>query len=175
MLLKFLEKRYEKKFEKEISSFKDDDFDKGNLERNLVSMSSVSLTYYLTLHFPRNGQDYDLHNKKVGVIKSLNSDDISNAIARMDRINHVNDQKRFFFFIGGLFTIIAAVTGSIVSNIDFGSTSSFKEVVASIGLVYSVPIVIHLLFHWDVLIDSYNKATVNYFKDLLIQARDEKN
>lgn len=175
MLFKLLEKRYEKRFEREIADFKDEEFNEDNLKCNLVSMSSVSLTYYLTLHFPRNGQEYSKHNEKVEVIKSLNSDDISNAIARMDRINHVNDQKRFFFFIGGLFTIIAAVTGSIVSNIDFGSTSSFKEVVASIGLVYSVPIVIHLLFHWDVLIDSYNKATVNYFKDLLIQARDEKN
>ncbi|KIL12252.1 hypothetical protein B4127_1583 [Bacillus pumilus] len=30
------------------------------------------------------------------------------------------------------------------------------------------------MFSWAVIMDSLNKATVNYFKDLLILARDEK-
>lgn len=64
MIGKLLEKIYEKKFEREIADFKDEDFNAYNLKRNLVSMSSVSLTNYLTLHFPRNGQEYSEHKRK---------------------------------------------------------------------------------------------------------------
>ncbi|MEH7204397.1 hypothetical protein, partial [Bacillus safensis] len=174
MIGKLLEKIYEKKFEREIADFKDEDFNAYNLKRNLVSMSSVSLTNYLTLHFPRNGQEYSEHKRKFKKIKSLDHEDISTAIARMDRINHVNDQKRFFFFIGALFTIIATVIATILRKIKFDPDATNSEIVATISMVYTIPIVIYLLFSWAVIMDSFNKATINYFKDLLIQARDEK-
>ena len=92
----------------------------------------------------------------------------------MDRINHVNDQKRFFFFIGALFTIIATVIATILRKIKFDPDATNSEIVATISMVYTIPIVIYLLFSWAVIMDSFNKATINYFKDLLIQARDEK-
>lgn len=62
-------------------------------KHNLVELSSRGLIVYLTENFPRDGQDYTEFEKKMMILKSLDTEDISHAIARMDRINHVNDQK----------------------------------------------------------------------------------
>ncbi|WMT29956.1 hypothetical protein RE735_05195 [Bacillus aerius] len=156
------------------SKFKKEAFTENNLKHNLVRMKSRTLVFYLTYHFPKNGQGYLVHKRKTQEVRLLELTDISHAIARMDRINHVNDQKRFFFFIGALFTIIATVISTILRKIKFDPDASNLEIVATISMVYTIPIVIYLLFSWAVIMDSFNKATINYFKDLLIQARDEK-
>lgn len=137
-------------------------------------MKSRTLVFYLSYHFPNNGQDYVAHKNKIQVVRLLESTDLSHAIARMDRINHVNDQKRFFFFIGALFTIVATAIAAILRKVKFDPDASNLEIVATISMVYTIPIIIYLMFSWAVIMDSFNKTTVNYFKDLLILARDEK-
>ncbi|MDM5298069.1 hypothetical protein QUF51_07850 [Bacillus pumilus] len=108
------------------------------------------------------------------ILKSLDTEDISDAIARMDRINHVNDQKRFFFFIGAMFTLIATAMSTMLRNIKFDPGTPNSDIAATIAMIYTIPVFIYLIFSWAVIKDSFNKATVNYFKDLLIQAKEEK-
>lgn len=81
------------KEKREIKELRKQKFTKQNLKHNLVELSSRGLIVYLTENFPRDGQDYPEHKKKMMILKSLDTEDISGAIARMDRINHVNDQK----------------------------------------------------------------------------------
>ncbi|WP_345806681.1 hypothetical protein [Bacillus pumilus] len=159
---------------REIKKLKKQKFTKQNLKRNLVKLSSRELIAYLTENFPRDGQDYLEYEKKLIILRSLDMKDISGAIARMDRINHVNDQKRFFFFIGAMSTIIAAAIGTILRNIEFAPNATNLDIATTIAMIYIVPIIICLMFSWAVIMDSFSKATVNYFKDLLILARDEK-
>lgn len=159
---------------KEIKEFRKQKFTKQNLKHNLVELSSRGLIFYLTENFPRDGQDYPEHKKKKLILKSLDTEDISDAIARMDRINHVNDQKRFFFFIGALVTIVTTAITVILRSIKFDPDTSNLDIVVDIGAVYTIPVFIYLLFSWPVLLDSFNKATLKYFKDLLILARDGK-
>ncbi|MBY0186474.1 hypothetical protein K3L72_10220 [Bacillus altitudinis] len=159
---------------KEIKEFRKQKFTKQNLKHNLVELSSRGLIVYITENFPRDGQDYLEHKKKMMILKSLDTEDISAAIARMDRINHVNDQKRFFFFIGAMSTIIAVALGNILGNIEFDPNASSLDNAATIVMICIIPIFIYLMFSWAVIMDSINKATVYYFKDLLIQAKDEK-
>ncbi|MBU8639896.1 hypothetical protein [Bacillus pumilus] len=159
---------------KEIKEFRKQQFTKQNLKHNLVELSSRGLIVYLTENFPRDGQDYPEYKKKLMILRSLDTKDISGAIARMDRINHVNDQKRFFFFIGAMSTIIAAAIGNIIRNIEFDPNASSLDIAATIVMICIIPIFIYLMFSWAVIMDSFNKATVNFFKDLLIQAKEEK-
>ncbi|NOL36438.1 hypothetical protein [Bacillus safensis] len=159
---------------REIKEFRKQKFTKQNLNHNLVELSSRGLIIYLSENFPRDGQDYPAYKKKLMILKSLNTEDISGAIARMDRINHVNDQKRFFFFIGAMFTIIATAIGAILRSIKFDPSTSNSDIAGTIAMIYTIPVFIYLMFSWAVIKDSFNKATVNYFKDLLILARDEK-
>ncbi|KML10628.1 hypothetical protein VL07_13415 [Bacillus safensis] len=49
-----------------------------------------------------------------------------------------------------------------------------SDIAGTIAMIYTIPVFIYLMFSWAVIKDSFNKATVNYFKDLLILARDEK-
>lgn len=154
--------------------FKKEAFNKDNLKCNLVSMKSRTLVLYLSYHFPKNGQDYLAHKNKIQVVRLLESTDILHAIARLDRTNHINDQKRFFFFIGALFTIVATAIAAILNKIKFDPDATNSEIVATISMVYTIPIIIYLMFSWAVIMDSFNKATVNYFKEILILARDEK-
>lgn len=93
----------------------------------------------------------------------------------MDRINHVNDQKRFFFFIAPFFTLSTGGLLAILTKVDFSNDISSFFIFSTMVKAYFVPFVFQMFFYWAVLMDSYDKATVNYFKDLLIQARDEKN
>ncbi len=139
-----------------------------------MKLSSRELIAYLIENFPRDGQDYLEYEKKLMILRSLDMKDISGAIARMDRINHVNDQKRFFFFIGAMSTIIAAAIGTILRNIEFAPNATNLDIATTIAMIYIVPVIICLMFSWAVIMDSFSKATVNYFKDLLILARDEK-
>ncbi|MCP9283661.1 hypothetical protein [Bacillus safensis] len=162
------------KEKREIKELRKQKFTKQNLKHNLVELSSRGLIVYLTENFPRDGQDYPEHKKKMMILKSLDTEDISGAIARMDRINHVNDQKRFFFFIGALSTTIAAAIGTILRNIEFAPKVTNLDIATTIAMIYIVPVIICLMFSRAVIMDSFNKATINYFKDLLIQARDEK-
>ncbi|MFP3418092.1 hypothetical protein R0K30_02015 [Bacillus sp. SIMBA_154] len=159
---------------KEIKEFRKQKFTKQNLKHNLVELSSRGLIVYLTENFPRDGKDYLEHEKKLMILRSLDMKDISGAIARMDRINRVNDQKRFFFFIGAMSTIIAAAIGTILRNIEFAPNATNLDIATTIAMIYIVPVIICLMFSWTVIMDSLSKATVNYFKDLLILARDEK-
>ncbi|AVM24329.1 hypothetical protein [Bacillus pumilus] len=159
---------------REIKKLRKQKFTKQNLKRNLVELSSRGLIVYLTEIFPRDGQDYPEHKKKMMILKSLDKEDITCAIARLDRINHVNDQKRFFFFIGAMSTIIGAAIGTILGNIEFDPDETNLDIATTIAMIYIVPVIICLMFSWAVIMDSFSKATVNYFKDLLILARDEK-
>ncbi|MBG9826042.1 hypothetical protein ABE33_10385 [Bacillus safensis] len=162
------------KEKREIKELRKQKFTKQNLKHNLVELSSRGLIVYLTENFPRDGQDYPEHKKKMMILKSLDTEDISGAIARMDRINHVNDQKRFFFFIGIISTIIAAAIGTILGSIEFDPDASNLDIGATITMICTVPVFIYLLFSLAVIMDSFNKATLEYFKDLLILARDGK-
>ncbi|MBG9818826.1 MULTISPECIES: hypothetical protein [Bacillus] len=137
-------------------------------------MSTRGLIVYLTENFPRDGQDYTEYKKKMMILKSLDTEDISGAIARMDRINHVNDQKRLLFFIGIISTIIVAATTAILRKIDIDPSTSNIDIVATIAMICTVPVIIYLMISLAVIMDSFSKATVNYFKDLLIIARNEK-
>lgn len=159
---------------REIKELRKQKFTKQNLKHNLVELSSRGLIVYLTENFPRDGQDYTEFEKKMMILKSLDTEDISHAIARMDRINHVNDQKRFFFFIGAMSTIIGAAIGTILRNIEFAPNATNLDIATTIAMIYIVPVIICLMFSWAVIMDSFSKATVNYFKDLLILARGEK-
>ncbi|MDR0123181.1 hypothetical protein RFW13_17280 [Bacillus pumilus] len=159
---------------REIKELRKQKFTKQNLKHNLVELSSRGLIVYLTENFPRDGQDYLEHEKKLMILRSLDMKDISGAIARMDRINRVNDQKRFFFFIGIISTIIAAAIGTILRNIEFAPNATNLDIATTIAMIYIVPVIICLMFSWAVIMDSFSKATVNYFKEMLIQARDEK-
>ncbi|APT49191.1 hypothetical protein BSA171_13430 [Bacillus safensis] len=159
---------------REIKKLRKQKFTKQNLKHNLVELSSRGLIVYLTENFPRDGQDYPEHKKKMMILKSLDTEDISGAIARLDRINHVNDQKRFFFFIGAMSTIIGAAIGTILGNIEFDPDATNLDIATTIAMIYIVPVIICLMFSWTVIMDSFSKATVNYFKDLLILARSEK-
>ncbi|MEB2269183.1 hypothetical protein LAV33_02745 [Bacillus safensis] len=159
---------------REIKKLRKQKFTKQNLKHNLVELSSRELIVYITENFPRDGQDSLEYEKKLMILKSLDREDISGAIARMDRINHVNDQKRFFFFIGAMSTIIAAAIGTILRNIEFATGATNLDIAITIAMIYIVPVIICLMFSWAVIMDSFSKATVNYFKDLLILARNEK-
>ncbi|WP_428828892.1 MULTISPECIES: hypothetical protein [Bacillus] len=159
---------------REIKEFRKQKFTKQNLKHNLVELSSRGLLVYLTENFPRDGQDYPEHKKKMMILKSLDTEDISCAIARMDRINHVNDQKRLLFFIGIISTIIVAATTVILRKIEFDPGTSNLGIVATIVMICNVPVFIYLMISLAVIMDSFSKATVNYFKDLLILARDER-
>ncbi|WP_144498342.1 hypothetical protein [Bacillus pumilus] len=159
---------------REIKELRKQKFTKQNLKRNLVELSSRGLIVYLTENFPRDGQDHTEFEKKMLILKSLDTEDISHAIARMDRINHVNDQKRFFFFIGAMSTMIAAAIGTILRNIEFAPKVTDLDIATTIAMIYIVPVIICLMFSRAAIMDSFSKATVNYFKDLLIIARNEK-
>lgn len=139
-----------------------------------MELSTRGLIVYLTENFPRDGQDYTEYKKKMMILKSLDTEDISGAIARMDRINHVNDQKRLLFFIGIISTIIVAATTAILRKIDIDPSTSNIDIVATIAMICTVPVIIYLMISLAVIMDSFSKATVNYFKDLLIIARNEK-
>lgn len=159
---------------KEINEFRKQKFTKQNLKHNLVELSSRGLIVYLTENFPRDGQDYPAYKKKMMILKSLDTEDISGAIARMDRINHVNDQKRLLFFIRIISTIIVAATTAILRKIDIDPSTSNLDIVATIVMICTVPVFIYLMISLATIMDSFSKATVNYFKDLLIIARNEK-
>lgn len=159
---------------REIKELRKQKFTKQNLKHNLVELSSRGLIVYLTENFPRDGQDYPEHKKKLIILKSLDMEDISCAIARMDRINHVNDQKRLLFFIGIISTIIVAATTAILRKIDIDPSTSNLDIVATIVMICTVPVFIYLMISLATIMDSFSKATVNYFKDLLIIARNEK-
>ncbi|MDP4564064.1 hypothetical protein ACTHOS_13190 [Bacillus safensis] len=159
---------------KEIKKLRKQKFTKRNLKHNLVELSTRELIVYLTENFPRDGQDYTEYKKKMMILKSLDTEDISGAIARMDRINHVNDQKRLLFFIGIISTIIVAATTAILRKIDIDPSTSNLDIVATIVMICTVPVFIYLMISLAVIMDSFSKATVNYFKDLLIIARNEK-
>ncbi|MEE3676277.1 hypothetical protein V2J31_01510 [Bacillus safensis] len=159
---------------REIKKLRNQKFTKQNLKHNLVELSTRGLIVYLTENFPRDGQDYTEYKKKMMILKSLDTEDISGAIARMDRINHVNDQKRLLFFIGIISTIIVAATTAILRKIDIDPSTSNIDIVATIAMICTVPVIIYLMISLAVIMDSFSKATVNYFKDLLIIARNEK-
>lgn len=71
-------------------------------------------------------------------------------------------------------TIIGAAIGTILGNIEFDPDATNLDIAITIAMIYIVPVIICLMFSWAVIMDSFSKATVNYFKDLLILARDEK-
>lgn len=71
-------------------------------------------------------------------------------------------------------TIIAAAIGTILRNIEFAPNATNLDIATTIAMIYIVPVIICLMFSWAVIMDSFSKATVNYFKDLLILARGEK-
>ncbi|AVM23451.1 hypothetical protein [Bacillus pumilus] len=158
----------------DIEKFRAEKFNKKNLRRNLVKMNQRVLVKYLSENFPKDGQDYHKYKNKIQVIESLDQKDISNAIARLDRINHVNDQKRYFFFIAPLFALITAAIVAISTKINFPADYTNLDIILDIVRWYSVPLIFHMILYKGVLMDSYDKATVNYFKDLLIEAKDEK-
>lgn len=172
----FKRSHFERKLEEEteIKKFQSEVFNKNNLKRNLAQMDSTSLNAYLKFHFPKDGQDYTNHRIKVQVVRSLDKVDLSSAIARMERIEHTNDQKRYFFFIGFIFTTIIAFIAPISNKVELNSDAHWNIFIIVTSIICIALFLIQQHFHKSVLQDDYNRSDLIYFKELLIQAKADK-
>lgn len=135
-------------------------FNKKVLKNNLVRMNTKQLVKFLREAFPSEGQKYSDLRTKIQVIKSLNNDDLIAAIARMERISHVNDIRQSIVIMS---LVLSAVT------------LLFKAVYGD-GLGTAILVIASVLYIYiAATLDRQKHFIAHYFKELLIQVKADKD
>ncbi|MGG3721923.1 hypothetical protein ABET08_17900 [Bacillus subtilis] len=86
-------------------------FNKTNVRRKLAELDATELIKFIRTEFPSTGQDINSLNIKLQVLKSLNHEELSAAIARMSRIETACDVSKTI-------SLSAIVVTSITPYID---------------------------------------------------------
>lgn len=92
-----------------IKKFKNEEFNKANLRKNLASMNANVLVKYLKFHFSLDGQSYRSYRSKLRVINSLEEDVLRIAISRIRGIKKVYETKYITFYVGAILTAVVQV------------------------------------------------------------------
>ena len=109
---------------------------------------------------PSTGQDFNSLNTKLQVLKSLNHEELSSAIARMSRIETACDVSKTISL-----SAIVVTSVTLLFKTVFGDNSSVMS--------FLVILCVIAVYGYTVL-DKRTHTTAVYFKDLLIRIKSDK-
>ncbi|MDI6583666.1 hypothetical protein [Bacillus subtilis] len=135
-------------------------FNKKTVRRKLVELDASELIKFIRTEFPSTGQDFNSLNTKLQVLKSLNHEELSSAIARMSRIETACDVSKTISLSAIVVTSITLLFKTV-----FGDNSS----VMSFLVIFCV-----IAIYGYTLLDKRTHTTAVYFKDLLTRIKSDK-
>ncbi|QZY34502.1 hypothetical protein [Bacillus amyloliquefaciens] len=135
-------------------------FNKTTVRRKLAELDATELIKFIRTEFPSTGQDINSLNTKLQVLKSLNHEEISAAIARMSRIETACDVSKTISLSAIVVTSITLLFKTV-----FGDNSSVMS--------FMVILCVIAVYRYTAL-DKNTHTTAVYFKDLLIRIKSDK-
>ncbi|AEB63904.1 hypothetical protein LSG23_08785 [Bacillus velezensis] len=135
-------------------------FNKTNVRRKLAELDATELIKFIRTEFPSTGQDINSLNIKLQVLKSLNHEELSAAIARMSRIETACDVSKTISLSAIVVTSITLLFKTV-----FGDNSSVMS--------FLVILCVIAVYRYTAL-DKNTHTTAVYFKDLLIRIKSDK-
>ncbi|MCP1459654.1 MULTISPECIES: hypothetical protein [Bacillus amyloliquefaciens group] len=135
-------------------------FNKTTVRRKLAELDATELIKFIRTEFPSTGQDINSLNTKLQVLKSLNHEELSAAIARMSRIETACDVSKTISLSAIVVTSITLLFKTV-----FGDNSSVMS--------FMVILCVIAVYRYTAL-DKNTHTTAVYFKDLLIRIKSDK-
>ncbi|MEC2162890.1 hypothetical protein [Bacillus velezensis] len=135
-------------------------FNKTTVRRKLAELDATELIKFIRTEFPSTGQDINSLNIKLQVLKSLNHEELSAAIARMSRIETACDVSKTISLSAIVVTSIILLFKTV-----FGDNSSVMS--------FLVILCVIAVYRYTAL-DKNTHTTAVYFKDLLIRIKSDK-
>ncbi|MCX3303731.1 hypothetical protein OTK50_00635 [Bacillus sp. NEAU-CP5] len=135
-------------------------FNKTAVRRKLAELDATELIKFIRTEFPSTGQDINSLNTKLQVLKSLNHEELSAAIARMSRIETACDVSKTISLSAIVVTSITLLFKTV-----FGDNSSVMS--------FLVILCVIAVYRYTAL-DKNTHTTAVYFKDLLIRIKSDK-
>ncbi|AHZ16176.1 MULTISPECIES: hypothetical protein [Bacillus amyloliquefaciens group] len=135
-------------------------FNKTTVRRKLAELDATELIKFIRTEFPSTGQDINSLNIKLQVLKSLNHEELSAAIARMSRIETACDVSKTISLSAIVVTSITLLFKTV-----FGDNSSVMS--------FLVILCVIAVYRYTAL-DKNTHTTAVYFKDLLIRIKSDK-
>lgn len=135
-------------------------FNKTAVRRKLAELDATELIKFIRTEFPSTGQDINSLNIKLQVLKSLNHEELSAAIARMSRIETACDVSKTISLSAIVVTSITLLFKTV-----FGDNSSVMS--------FLVILCVIAVYRYTAL-DKNTHTTAVYFKDLLIRIKSDK-
>ncbi|MES5057188.1 hypothetical protein ACOTSX_04125 [Bacillus velezensis] len=135
-------------------------FNKTTVRRKLAELDATELIKFIRTEFPSTGQDINSLNTKLQVLKSLNHEELSAAIARMSRIETACDVSKTISLSAIVVTSITLLFKTV-----FGDNSSVMS--------FLVILCVIAVYRYTAL-DKNTHTTAVYFKDLLIRIKSDK-
>ncbi|MCY7902123.1 hypothetical protein [Bacillus inaquosorum] len=133
---------------------------KKTVRRKLAELNAKELIKFIRKEFPSTGQDFNSLNSKLQVLKSLNHEELSSAIARMSRIETACDVSK---------------TMSLAAIVVTSVTLLFKTVFGDDNTIMSFLVVLCVLaLYIYTILDRQTHTTAVYFKELLIRIKSDK-
>ncbi|WP_152425510.1 hypothetical protein [Bacillus subtilis] len=136
-------------------------FNKKTVRRKLAELDASELIKFIRTEFPSTGQDFNSLNTKLQVLKSLNHEELSSAIARMSRIETACDDVSKTISLSAI--VVTSIT--LLFKTVFGDNSS----VMSFLVIFCV-----IAIYGYTLLDKRTHTTAVYFKDLLTRIKSDK-
>ncbi|AME08416.1 hypothetical protein [Bacillus sp. SDLI1] len=135
-------------------------FNKTTVRWKLAELDATELIKFIRTEFPSTGQDINSLNTKLQVLKSLNHEELSAAIARMSRIETACDVSKTISLSAIVVTSITLLFKTV-----FGDNSSVMS--------FMVILCVIAVYRYTAL-DKNTHTTAVYFKDLLIRIKSDK-
>ena len=135
-------------------------FNKTTVRRKLAELDATELIKFIRTEFPSTGQDINSLNTKLQVLKSLNHEELSAAIARMSRIETACDVSKTISLSAIVVTSITLLFKTV-----FGDNSSVMS--------FMVILCVIAVYRYTAL-GKNTHTTAVYFKDLLIRIKSDK-
>ncbi|WJM63683.1 hypothetical protein QTN46_08760 [Bacillus amyloliquefaciens] len=126
----------------------------------MAELDATELIKFIRTEFPSTGQDINSLNIKLQVLKSLNHEELSAAIARMSRIETACDVSKTISLSAIVVTSITLLFKTV-----FGDNSSVMS--------FLVILCVIAVYRYTAL-DKNTHTTAVYFKDLLIRIKSDK-
>lgn len=149
-----------------------DEYYKKYLEESLIKQKTPELIKFIKREFPEEViYNHEVHQKKIEILKSLSTTDLSAAIARLSRIERKFDHTKLWT-IGAVFIGTALVNLQILFKVNLTKIS--KENYINCLLYGIAALTVCYIMYRGIRKDKNISDTAAYLKDLIEQVKSDK-